>query len=261
MLKLRLQYFGHLMRRTDSFEKTLMLAKIEARGEGDDRGWDGWMASPTQRTWVWASSGFWWWTGRPGVLQSIGWRRVGHDWVTVLNWIETLDNGGEVKWSEVAQSCPTLCDPWTVAHQSPPSMGFSRQEYWSGLPFPSPGDLPDPGIKPINPKENQSWIFIGRADAEAEDLILWSPDEKSWVIRKNPDARKDWRRRQEEKGTTEDEMAGWHHRLNGHEFEQALGDDEGRTGKPGILQSMGLQRLSDWTNICTWIFWEWNEIN
>ena len=53
--------------------------------------------------------------------------------------------------SEVAQSCPTLCDPWPVAHQAPPSMGFSRQEYWNGLPFPSPGDLPDPGIKPRSP--------------------------------------------------------------------------------------------------------------
>ena len=53
--------------------------------------------------------------------------------------------------SEVTQLCPTLCDPWTVAHQAPPSMGFSRQEYWSGLPFPSPGDLPDPGIKPRSP--------------------------------------------------------------------------------------------------------------
>ena len=56
-----------------------------------------------------------------------------------------------VKWSEVAQSCPTLCDPWAVAHQAPPSMGFSRQEYWSGLPLPSPGDLPDPGIEPRSP--------------------------------------------------------------------------------------------------------------
>ena len=54
--------------------------------------------------------------------------------------------------SEVAQSCPTLCDTWTVAHQTPPSMGFSRQEYWSGLPFPSPGDLPDPGIEPRSPR-------------------------------------------------------------------------------------------------------------
>ena len=68
MLKLKLQYFGHLMRRTNSFEKTLMLGKIEARRRRDVRGWDGWMASPTQWTWVWASSGSWWWTGKPGVL-------------------------------------------------------------------------------------------------------------------------------------------------------------------------------------------------
>ena len=70
MLKLKLQYFGHLMQRTDSLEKTLMLAweRLKAGGEGDDRGWDGWMASPTQQMWVWASSGCWWWTGKPGVL-------------------------------------------------------------------------------------------------------------------------------------------------------------------------------------------------
>ena len=67
MLKLKLQYFGHLMWRTDSFEKTLMLGKIEA-GEGDDRGWDGWMASLTQRTWIWLNPRSWWWTWRPGML-------------------------------------------------------------------------------------------------------------------------------------------------------------------------------------------------
>ena len=72
-------------------------------------------------------------------------------------------------------------------------------------------------IKPVNPKGNQSWIFIGKPNAEAETLILWPPDAKSQLIRKDPEAGKDWR--QEEKGMTEDEMAGWHHRLNGHEFE------------------------------------------
>ena len=72
MLKLKFQYFGHLMRRADWFEKTLMLGKIESRRRRDDRGWDGWMASPTQWTWVWVNSGSWWWTGRPGVLQSMG---------------------------------------------------------------------------------------------------------------------------------------------------------------------------------------------
>ena len=72
MLKLKLQYFGHLMWRTDLFEKTLMLGKIEGRGEGDDRVWDGWMASPTHWTWIWVNSGSWWWTWRPGMLQSMG---------------------------------------------------------------------------------------------------------------------------------------------------------------------------------------------
>ena len=84
MLKLKLQYFGHLMWRTDSLEKTLMWERLKA-GEGDDRGWDGWMASLTQWTWVWVDSGNWWRTGRPGMLQSMGSQRVGHDWETELN--------------------------------------------------------------------------------------------------------------------------------------------------------------------------------
>ena len=80
-------------------------------------------------------------------------------------------------------------------------------------------------IKPVNPKRNQSWIFTGRTDAEAP--IISPPDVKNWLIRKDPDVGKDWR--QEEKGTTEDEMAGWHYRLNGHQFEQAqgVGDRQG----------------------------------
>ena len=72
-------------------------------------------------------------------------------------------------------------------------------------------------IQPVNPKGDQSWMFIGRTDVEAETLILWPPDAKSWLIWKNPDAGKDWG--QEEKGKTEDEMVGWHHCFNGDEFE------------------------------------------
>ena len=72
-------------------------------------------------------------------------------------------------------------------------------------------------IQPVHPKGNQSWIFIGRTDAEAETPILWTPDAKSWLTGKDPDVGKDWR--WEEKGTTEDEMVGWHHRFDGHEFE------------------------------------------
>ena len=152
--------------------------------------------------------------------------------------------------------------PRTVANQAPLSMGFSRQECWSGLPFPSPGDLPDPGIEPqspalqadallseppgkswapknwcfwtvvlektlespldckgihpVHPKRDQSWVFIGRTDAKAKTQVLWPPDAKSWLIGKDPDAGRDWG--QEDKGTTEDEMPGWHYQLDGHEF-------------------------------------------
>ena len=88
IVKLKLQYFGHLMRRVDSLEKTLMLGGIGPGGEGDDRGWDGWMASWTRWTWVWVNSRRWWWTGRPGVLQFMGSQRVRHDWVTELNWLK-----------------------------------------------------------------------------------------------------------------------------------------------------------------------------
>ena len=174
--------------------------------------------------------------------------------------------------------------PWTVAYQVPPSKGFSRQGYWSGLPFPSsdqsrqhikkqrhyfankclssqsysfsssqvwmwdldhkeswalrnwwfwavvlekalesPLDCKE--IQPVNPKGNQSWIFIGRADAVTLVLLRWPPDAKNWLIRKDPDAGKDWR--QEEKGTTEDEIVGWHHWLGRYEFEQAPGIGDG----------------------------------
>ena len=71
-------------------------------------------------------------------------------------------------------------------------------------------------IQPVYPKGDQSWIFIGMTDAEAETPFLWPPNAKNWLIWKDPDAEKDWR--QEEKGTAEDEMDGWHHQLNGHEF-------------------------------------------
>ena len=80
------QYFGHLMQRAYSSEKTLVLGKTG--GEGDDRGWDVWMVSPTWWTWVWVNSRSWWWTGRPGVLRFMGSKRVGHDWATDLIWSE-----------------------------------------------------------------------------------------------------------------------------------------------------------------------------
>ena len=179
--------------------------------------------------------------------------------------------------------------PRTVC--SPPGSfvhGFSRQEHWSGLPFPSPGDLPHPGtgrklrllrllhwqvgslplappgkpvklrrvrgswapknwcfwtavlektlespldckeIQPVHSKGDQPWVFFGRNDAKAETPILWPPHVKSWLIGKDSEAGRDWG--QEEKGTTEDEMAEWHHWLDGHEFEWTSGVGDGQGG-------------------------------
>ena len=126
---LKLQYFGHLMWRADSFKKTLMLGKIEGRrrrGQQRMRWLDG---IPTQWTWIWTNSRMWWRTGKPGILQSTGLQR--HDW---SDWTTTEKSAALSHFS-----CVWLCvTPQTAAHQAPPSLGFSRQEHWSGLPFPSP---------------------------------------------------------------------------------------------------------------------------
>ena len=90
MLKLKLQYFGTWCEELSHWKRPWCLERLKAGGDGDDRGWDGWMASLTRWTRVWASSRSWWWTGKPGVLQSIGLQRVRHDWVTELNW--SLEN-------------------------------------------------------------------------------------------------------------------------------------------------------------------------
>ena len=100
ILKLKLQYLGHLMRRTDLFEKTLTLGKISGSRRKGCREWDGWMASPIQWTWVWASSRSWRWRGKPGVLQSMGLQKVGHVWWTELNW---------TWWWWVQEACVVPC--------------------------------------------------------------------------------------------------------------------------------------------------------
>ena len=110
----------------------------------------------------------------------------------------------------------------------------------------SPWDCKE--IKPVNSEENQSWIFIGRTDAEVETPILWPPDAKNWLIGKAPDAGKDWR--QKEKVMTEDEMVGWHHYLNGHKFKQApelVNREAWYTAVAGVSKSWTWQ--SDWTKL------------
>ena len=109
-------------------------------------------------------------------------------------------------------------------------------------------------IQPVHPKGNQSWVFIGRTDAEAEAAILWPPVMKNWLIGKDPDAGKDWR--QEEKGTTEDEMTEWHHWLDGHEFEQApgVGDEQGSLAfcNPWTHKESDTTEQLNWTEQRTW---------
>ena len=102
-------------------------------------------------------------------------------------------------------------------------------------------------FKPVNPKGNQLWIVIGRTDAEAEAPILCPPDTKSWLIKEDSDAGRYWN--QEAKGATEDEMVGWHHQLNGHEFEQTLGVGEGQ-GSLAHFSSWGRKKLdtTQWLN-------------
>ena len=149
-----------------------------------------------------------------------------------------------------------------LAYKGPSSQsyGFSSSHVWmweldyketAVLEKTLESPLDSKEIKPINPRGNQSWIIIGRIDAEAEVPILWPPDEKNWLICKDPDAGKDWR--QEEKGTTEDEMVGWHHQFNGYEFEQALGVGDGQGSlvccSPwGYKQSDTIEWLS-WTEL------------
>ena len=123
----------------------------------------------------------------------------------------------------------------------------------------SPLDCKD--MKPLHPKGNQSWIFIERTDAETEAPILCPLDAKNWLTGKDPDAGKDWR--QEEKGMTEDEMAGWHHQLDGHVFEQTLGVGDGLEGlaccSPWGRKELGTTEWLNWTEpltklcLCFWM--------
>ena len=125
MLKVKLQHFGHLMQKTDSLKKTLILGRNESGRRGVNRGWDVWMASLTQWTWVWVGSGIWWWPGKPGVLQSMGSQRVGHDWLTELNWTEFLQCWGDICYTSmliphnyVLSISPIPVEPPSAPHSS-----------------------------------------------------------------------------------------------------------------------------------------------
>ena len=181
------------------------------------------------------------WTEEPGGLQSIGSQRFGQDWMTDTH----------LSFIYVCLSIFYLHSICLFVL----FLGFSRQEYQSDFPFPpsvghvlserklsteewmplncgvgehSWESLGRKEIQPVHPEGNQSWVFIGRTDVEAETPILWPPHAKSWLIGKDPDAGKDWR--QEEKRTTEDEMVGWPRRLDGHACGQTPGVGDGQGG-------------------------------
>ena len=143
------------------------------------------------------------------------------------------------------------CESWTIKKAECKRIDAFELWCWRRL-FESPLDCKE--IQPVHPKGDQSWVFIGRTDVEAETPILWPRDAKNWLIWKDPDAGND--RRQEKKGMTEDEMAGWHHRLDGHGFGWTLGVGDGQGGLEccsswGVKESGMTERLN-WTEL-NWI--------
>ena len=136
------------------------------------------------------------------------------------------------------------CENWTVKKAERQRIDVFELWCWRKL-LKSPLDCKE--IQPVHPKRDQSWVFIGRTDAEAETPILWPPDAKSWLIWKDPNAGKDWG--QEEKGTMEDEIVGWHHQLSGHGFGWTLGVGD-RQGGLACCGSWGHKELdtTEWLN-------------
>jgi len=228
-------------------------------------------------TWVWANFGSWWWIRKPGVLQSMGSQRVGQGWVTELNWTEHWEWESSHrqfvnKWARICSSKASFTKIMFVFSQS---YGFSSSHAWmweldhkeNWVPkdwyfwtvvlektLESPLDYKE--IQPVHPKGKQSWIFIGRTDAEAEVPILWPPDVKNWLIRKDHDAGKGWR--WEEKGMTEDKMVGLAS-LTWWTWIWASSGSWWWTGRPGMLQSTGSQRVGqdqvtelNWTEFRPW---------
>ena len=148
------------------------------------------------------------------------------------------------------------CESWTIKKAE--HWRIDAFELWCWKTLESPLDCKE--IQPVHPKGDQSWVFIGRTDAKAETLVHCPPHAKSWLIGEDSDAGRDWG--QEEKGTTEDEMAGWHHRLNGRESEWTPGVGDGQGGLV-CCDSWGLKEsdMTEWLNWTDWpLLLAWNSV-
>ena len=233
MLRPKLQHFGHLMWRTDSLEKTLILGKIEGRkGRAQQR--MRWLGGITDSMDMSLSELRWWTRG--------AWRAAVHGVTqsrTCLKWLSSS--------SSSRQHIKKQRHYFVNKDPSSQGYGFSSGHVWMWeldcekgwapkhwcfwtvvleKTLESPLDCKE--NQPVRSKGDQPWDFFGRNDAKAETPVLWTPHTKNWLIGKDSDAGRDWG--QEEKGTTEDEMAGWHHWFDGHESEWTLGVGDGQGG-------------------------------